>query len=210
MKTIAWCTLALVFFFLPLTLSPTHRKAPLAHEPIERVSGTHLSQPEQLKQPLESALVAATAQASRTPDTPVELTIPSIGLNSPIVPVGLTAQGAMDVPDGSTNNVGWWEGGTIPGDVGSAVLDAHVFAAFSKLHTVSVGSTIVVRMKSGATHRYVVEETTRYPLADVPRERLFNQKDATRLNLITCAGTLTDDRATYTQRLIVYARKTSS
>src|SRR5438552_377745 len=45
---------------------------------------------------------------------PVELIIPSINLDSPIQSLGLNKLGEMDVPDGRTNNVGWYEYGTIP------------------------------------------------------------------------------------------------
>ncbi len=111
----------------------------------------------------------------------------------------------MDVPDGDTKNVGWYSSGTVPGNVGSAVIDAHVFAAFAKLKNIKVGSDIYVETDSGQKLHFVVSEIKTYALKDVPTDLLFNRADTARLNLITCAGKLTADHSTYDHRLVVYA-----
>jgi sortase A len=111
----------------------------------------------------------------------------------------------MDVPSGSTKNVGWYKYGTAPGDTGSAVLDAHVFAAFSNLHALRVGSDIYVTTANNNTLHFVVQETRLYKLGEVPATVLFNRSDTQRLNLITCAGKLTANHSTYDHRLVVYA-----
>lgn len=67
--------------------------------------------------------------AAATSTFPTYLYIPSIHLTAPIEPVGIDATGAMAVPPGTSNAVGWYEYGTIPGQRGSAVIDAHVFAS---------------------------------------------------------------------------------
>jgi sortase (surface protein transpeptidase) len=137
---------------------------------------------------------------------PVSLAVPSIGLNSPVQEVGVNALGEMDVPSGKTNNVGWYKDGTVPGNIGSAVLDAHVFAAFKNLKNVKVGDDIILKDGDGHTLIFRVEEATVYAIKDVPLQRLFNANDGVRLNLITCAGNLTPDGKTYDHRLIVYAK----
>jgi len=138
-------------------------------------------------------------------DYPIELIVPSIKLDVPVVDVGVNAKGEMDVPDGSTKNVGWYEDGTIPGDTGSAVLDAHVFAAFKNLRYAKVGDDIYVKTKSGDTLHFKIEQSMVYKTAQVPLQLLFNRADEPRLNLITCAGKLTKDRSTYDHRLVDYA-----
>ncbi len=136
---------------------------------------------------------------------PALLAIPSIALNAPIIEVGLTPNGAMDVPDGRTSSVGWYKYGTIPGNVGSAVFDAHVYAAFKNLYKVREGDYILSAMESGTVHRFRVTDVKVYPLEKVPRERLFNTHDDAYLNLITCAGSWSKKRGTYSHRLVVYA-----
>lgn len=139
-------------------------------------------------------------------DYPVELLVPSINLHVPIVNVGVNTKGEMDVPDGNTKNVGWYEGGTIPGTIGSAVLDAHVYAAFKKLRYVKVGDDIYVKKRSGKYLHFRAEESLVYKTSQVPLQKLFNKTDAERLNLITCAGTYNSKLETYDKRLIVYAQ----
>ncbi len=159
-----------------------------------------------LPAPAARAVVAsAPAQALQGPDYPVHVSIPAIGLEQAVVRVGLNAKGEMDVPSGNTTDVGWYKNGTVPGELGSAVLDAHVFAAFAKLKELKVGNDIVVAMASGKHLRFVVADARTYALHDVSADELFNRADARRLNLITCAGNLTADHSTYDHRLVVHA-----
>ena len=145
-------------------------------------------------------------ELTKSDDYPVELLIPSIGLDYRVIQVGINSAGEMDVPDGSTKNVGWYESGTVPGNVGSAVFDAHVFAAFKKLRNVKIADDIYVVTRSGERLHFRAEDSRVYTLKEVPVDKLFNGADAVRLNLITCAGKLTRDKSTYDHRLIVYAR----
>src|SRR3989338_10251998 len=47
----------------------------------------------------------------QNPAEPVRLIIPSINIDSPVVGVGINEKGEMDVPDGSTDRVGWYKYG---------------------------------------------------------------------------------------------------
>jgi len=58
------------------------------------------------------------------PGLPVRLKIPKINVDSAFEYVGLTPQGAMDVPKGPAE-VGWFKLGTRPGEIGSAVVAGH-------------------------------------------------------------------------------------
>lgn len=169
--------------------------------------------PEEATEP-EIAAPTVTAVAAKTiapkkaappaPENPARLLIPSISLDSNIVPVGVNAKGEMDVPSGETNNVGWYKGGPKPGQMGSAVLDAHVFAAFEDLRYLKVGEDVIVETANGTRLRFVVEESTVYKLGDITPSMLFGRGDARWLNLITCAGSPVGD--TYSHRLIVYTK----
>lgn len=136
---------------------------------------------------------------------PARLLIPSIALNAPVINVGLTSNGDMAVPPGNTGEVGWYAAGTVPGQAGSAVMDAHVFAAFKNLHDLKVGSDLYVLTETGATLHFKVTEMDDYPLAEVPAQRLFNTADGKYLNLITCAGSFVPSQNTYDHRLVVYS-----
>lgn len=172
--------LLLLTFFLPSLLAPGHA-APRVSLPIAQ---------------------AATVKEAVAP---TRLNIPSIGLQSTIVPMGLDKVGNLDVPSGKSGNVGWYAAGTIPGEMGSAVLDAHVFAAFSRLHTVGKGDRIEVAMSDGTTRTFAVTKTKVFKLSDLSPQELYEQDGGRYLHLVTCAGTLTPDHSTYTHRLVVYA-----
>jgi len=171
------------------------------------VSASTISPPLMPDTGIAEASSTVSAAHVEMPDTstPVTLSIPTIKLEDSIVGVGTNSKGEMDVPSGSTSNVGWYQYGTIPGQVGSAVVDAHVFAAFAQLRKLKVGDDLYVLNQSGQQLDFRVEEIDTYKLADVPADKLFNRADEPRLNLITCAGQLTADHSTYDHRLVVYA-----
>ena len=133
------------------------------------------------------------------------LVIPSISLDKAIAPVGLTSTGAMDVLN-DPNRVGWYNKGVLPGKVGSAVLDAHVYQAFGKLKYLELGDEIYVTQADGSRLLFRINEIEVYPYTDTAHlGKIFARNDAARLTLITCHGDLTADRSTYTQRLVVFA-----
>lgn len=152
-----------------------------------------------------AVIAKAVPVSAQPPDYPKQLVIPSIGLSDAIVPVGLTSGGAMAVPSGKSSDVGWYKFGALPGAAGNAVIDAHVFAAFSNLHAVAAGDEVSVVTVSGKRLRFVVTDVEVYPYASVPTAALFGPTDERHLNLITCYGNLTADRSTYDRRLVVYA-----
>lgn len=168
--------------------------------------------------PPQSAAKSSTPAPAKTVSTPAApapagaptfVRIPSVGINNPIVRVGTNSAGEMDVPSGQTRNIGWYGKGVIPGETGSAVFAAHVFAAFGNLHKTNVGDEIFVQTESGGWHRFVVEDKKTMKLEDVSADALFNRKGGRYLHLITCAGAPTSDGSTYTHRTIVYARLAS-
>lgn len=149
--------------------------------------------------------LAPTAAAASPLSEPAALAIPAIGLGSPVIPMGLTKEGDLDVPDGATNNVGWYQKGVVPGQQGAAVLDAHVYAAFKNLDQLEAGQDIYVAMQDGTSLHFKVTGARVYKLSELSPQELFNKKGGRYLHLITCAGALTPDRSTYTHRLVVYA-----
>lgn len=156
-----------------------------------------------------TAPAPAVTPDSSGPDVPTKVAIPSIGLYDRIIPLGINAKGEMDVPNGKTNDIGWYEYGPVPGETGSAVLDAHVFAALKYLKNVPVDADIYVTLRSGAVKHFIVRQSTVYALAVLPSSVLFDHGPGQWLNIITCAGRLTPDRSTYDHRLIVFAELVS-
>ena len=136
---------------------------------------------------------------------PVHVRIPAALVDSPIQHVGINEKGEADVPSGSSNAVGWYKYGPLPGHKGSAVLDAHVFAAFARLKDVQPGDDIYIDMSDGSERHFRVSTTRVFPLVSLSPSQLFRPTSRADLNLITCAGSLTADGSTYDHRLIVYS-----
>lgn len=207
---------AVVLSYFPIYLTPdalaqtvlpspalTDDLAPHSSTVSGTLSGQVVAPPNVKKTTLVEAPPMPAATSSQASTYP-RLVIPSLGLNDTIVPVGLTSGGAMAVPSGKTNDVGWYDGGPQPGQPGSAVLDAHVFAAFAKLNNVQVGDPIYVQNEDGTQLEFKVTAVKEFALSHITSEDLFTPTGDRDLNLITCAGELTPDHSTYDHRLVIY------
>ncbi len=144
-------------------------------------------------------------------EEPMKMRIPKINIDTKIQQTGLNSKGNMGVPTNYTD-VAWYKHGTIPGQIGSAVIDGHVdnglglAGVFKNLSRLKKGDDIYIMTKSGRELHFVVDEAISYPYKAVPLEELFLRKDDARLNLITCGGTWVKSEKTYDRRFVVYTR----
>ncbi len=144
-------------------------------------------------------------------EEPATLRIPKLGIDTKIQQTGLNSKGDMGVPTNYTD-VAWYKHGTIPGQLGSAVIDGHVdnglglAGVFKNLGRLQKGDDVYLTTKTGRELHFVVEEAVAYPYKAVPLEKLFTRKDDARLNLITCGGTWIKAEKTYDERFVVYTR----
>src|SRR5258708_3642379 len=116
---------------------------------------------------LDVATVPTSSSVPVQSKYPVRLVIPSIKLDTRVINVGLNEKGEMDVPNGKTKDVGWYKDGIIPGNTGAAVIDAHVFAAFSNLRYLKVGSDVYVITAQNKKLHFVVTESTVFKLHEL-------------------------------------------
>ena len=145
-------------------------------------------------------------------DKPARLKIPSIAVDAPVEYVGLTAEGAMDVPK-DPDNVAWYNLGPRPGERGSAVITGHydwknnMPAVFDDLHTLNKGDKIYIEDEDGTMFTFVVREIEIYD-KDADALEVFSSSDGkAHLNLITCTGVWNKAEKTYSDRLIVFTDK---
>lgn len=140
--------------------------------------------------------------------TPQRIIIPSIGIDTEIQEVGLTQNGAMEVPS-STTEVGWYKFGPHPGQVGSAVITGHydgengTKGVFEKLHLLKKGDKIYIIESNGKKITFTVRESRKYD-PDADASEVFNQSDSSHLNLITCDGKWDTAQESYSKRLVVF------
>jgi sortase (surface protein transpeptidase) len=146
------------------------------------------------------------------PSIPKRLIIPTAKVNARVVGVTVTDEGNLDVPPNLVE-VGWYSPGTIPGDVGSAVLDGHVDngaftdGVFKHLRDVKLGDEISVVGENGQTIKFVVTESNVYQTDSFPAESVFHKYDGATIKIITCHGKWMPARKTYDQRLVVTATR---
>ncbi|MDP9407859.1 MAG: class F sortase, partial [Actinomycetota bacterium] len=152
---------------------------------------------------------AAGAETSPVPVEPTAVRIPSIGVTSPLVDLGLTADGALDVPE-DFDLAGWFELGTVPGDPGPAVVAGHVDsrsgpAVFYRLRELSPGDLVEVDRSDGAVARFRVDRVEQYPKARFPTAAVYGPAPGAQLRLITCGGVFDRSVAHYRDNVVVYA-----
>lgn len=143
---------------------------------------------------------------------PIRFKIPSINVVSNFESVGLTKDGAMDVPKGPAN-VAWYNLGPMPGAVGSSVLAGHsgwkngIPAVFDNLYKVKIGDKIHVENANGQVTTFVVKKKSTYK-SDADAYNVFNSSDGiSHLNLITCSGDWDKINKVHSERLVVFADK---
>lgn len=142
-------------------------------------------------------------------ELPERLVIPSLGIDTDVQHVGVGRSGNMAVPD-NYSDAGWYRLGTVPGQIGSAVMDGHVdngfglAGVFKRLQELEKGDDVYVISHEGTRLHFEVVEVARYPYEDVPLERVFNRADRPRLNLVTCTGRWVRSDETYDHRIVVY------
>src|SRR4051794_29628189 len=152
-----------------------------------------------------------TDSVERIGPAPVRLQLPSLGVAAPIMPIGVAADGNLQIPR-DVGTVGWYRFGSRPGDAaGSTVLSGHVDSAeqgrgaFYRLRELGPGDQVVVTGADGRTRRYRVVAREEWPKSAVPMDRLLARTGAPRLTLLTCGGGFREDVASYKDNIAVTA-----
>jgi sortase (surface protein transpeptidase) len=144
---------------------------------------------------------------------PVAVSIPSIGVRSTLVTLGLDADGEMEVP-GDPARAGWFSRGPAPGALGPAVIAGHVSwngtpGVFQRLGELRRGDRLAVTRKDDTTAVFVVEDVVRYDKTRFPVRTVYGAIDHAGLRLITCGGTYDWSRHRYPDNIVVFARLAS-
>jgi sortase (surface protein transpeptidase) len=159
-----------------------------------------------------SAVVKEQVPTSQTGGNPVLLSIPAIGVNAHVESLGALSNGDLATPTQSPwTDVGWYDVGTQPGEIGSAVIDGHLDrpggypAVFWNLRYLHPGDSVMVQTANGKTLTFHVLRVVYYLPQDAPLQEIFGNGSGTYLNLITCAGDWIPSQHQTTLRLVVYA-----
>ncbi|MEU6354278.1 class F sortase [Streptomyces sp. NPDC047072] len=142
--------------------------------------------------------------------TPVALKVPAIGVDTPLMTLGLEKDGTVQVPPiVAHDRAGWYEHSPTPGQKGPSVILGHVTVGpygdgvFRRLTELREGDEIVTRLKNGRSAVFAVTEVRTVAKADFPTEEVYGDVDRPELRLITCGGARTGDG--YLDNVIVFA-----
>ena len=141
---------------------------------------------------------------------PARLRIPAIGVNAPVVPVGVQAGGWLAIPP-DPSDVGWWAGGGFPGQpAGATILAGHIDSAASgpgallRLQDARPGDGVTV-VAGGRAYRYRVAALRAYPKAGLPSAAVFGQQVTARLVIVSCGGPYDPATGHYLDNIVAYA-----
>ena len=158
-------------------------------------------------------IAAAPAPGAAQVAEPVSLVIPSIGVTSALVHLGLTSSGALQVPP-TTSVAGWYTGSPRPGSIGSAVIAGHIDSVtgpgiFFRLSQLRRGDRVYVKRADGTLTVFEVTEVQTYAKDAFPTAAVYGAVPDPELRLITCGGTFDYTTRSYLSNTVVYAKGVS-
>ncbi|MFE2213171.1 class F sortase [Streptomyces canus] len=141
---------------------------------------------------------------------PVSLRVRSIGVDTPLIRLGLAKDGSVQVPPiAAHDRAGWYEHSPTPGQKGPSVILGHVTVGsygdgvFRHLADLHKGDEIQARLEDGTSTVFAVTEVRTVAKADFPTKEVYGDVDRPELRLITCGGARTGDG--YLDNVIVFA-----
>ena len=142
---------------------------------------------------------------------PVQIRIPGIGVNAPVMKVGRDADGTVQVPPLEEHNLtGWYEYGPAPGQRGPAVILGHVdsttgISVFYYLKNMHVGDKVYVTLADGKVAAFAVDGLQQVAKDAFPTASMYGKSGYPSLRLITCGGPFDKATGHYVDNVIVYA-----
>jgi sortase (surface protein transpeptidase) len=140
---------------------------------------------------------------------PVQLSIPALGVDGPVLPAGVNAEYELDIPPDAGTLV-WYRHGPSPGEPGSAVIAGHlnwqgVTGLFADLASTPVGATVTVTYDDGSQRAFTVTTVELVPKPEVSVNGVFARDGERVLRLVTCGGEFDDSVNSYRSNVVVTA-----
>jgi hypothetical protein len=161
-------------------------------------------------EPIGPATIAAVTMPVSAPRT---LTVPVLGIDSPLVELGRNPDGTVEVPslDDPDARPGWYRGSPTPGAMGPAIVLGHVDSrrygpgVFYRLADLRPGDAVEVTRADGTVARFAVDTVRVVAKRDFPTLEVYGNLDHAGLRLITCGGRFDPDAGSYESNTVVFA-----
>jgi sortase (surface protein transpeptidase) len=164
-----------------------------------------------LPQITEGFVDATVIPTEEVAEPPQRVSIPSVGIDLPVVATGVAGDGQMELPE-DPKVMGWYKFGPQPGeDQGSTVLGGHVdsieygVGPLSRLANVQPGTEVTVTGPDGTVLRYQVRTVERIYKAALPVDELFTPEGPHQLAVVTCGGEFLGTGLGYEDNIVVIA-----
>jgi hypothetical protein len=159
--------------------------------------------------PRRSETVARQPEDAKYEREPVSIKIPALSINAPVTRLGLEQDGSLQVP-AEDDKVGWYAGGAVPGEDGTAIMVGHLDstigpAVFQRLKNLKPRDIISISRADGSTVEFKVSRLATYNYDDFPDTEVYGATSYPSLRLLTCAGKYNPRTRHYSQNLVVYA-----
>ena len=146
--------------------------------------------------------------------------IEKIGIDAPVITMGLDEQHVPLVPD-NPNDIVWYDFSTRPGWGSNAVFSGHVdwtvngvpvTGVFYDLRNIGIGDIIKVRLQDGTEYQYKVTANVAIPYDDPQALAVMGATPIEMITIITCGGTWVPEYGNpiggnYTHRQVVRAER---
>ena len=145
---------------------------------------------------------------------PMQVLIPALKVKAKLIELGLRPDRTMEVPTSATT-AGWYSGAPTPGELGPAVITAHVNwqgtpGVFADLDSLDDGDQIGVRRADGSMALFEVLRVEQYRKDRFPTDEVYGDIEYAGLRLITCGGDADPETGEYPDNVVVYAGLVSS
>ncbi len=148
---------------------------------------------------------------------PTSIQIPSIGVNSRLMQLGLNSDGTMQVPPllAKPSLAAWYKYSPTPGQVGPSVIEGHIDtyqgpSVFYRLGAVRPGAEVDVTLADKTVAVFRVSGVREYTKASFPSRTVYGPTDDAALRLITCGGDFDPATGHYLSSIVVFATLASS
>ena len=168
------------------------------------------ARPDPIPAPTGRTVLPASLATGQHAARPVWLSIPSIGVRTSLIHLGVNQDGTLQVPS-RTTVAGWYTGSPRPGTVGSAIIAGHVDSRsgpgiFFWLRTLRPGDRVYVGRADGTMAVFTVTRIKKFAKDQFPTAAVYGPVPDAELRLITCGGVFDRSLGSYLSNVVVFAR----
>ena len=157
--------------------------------------------------PIQGTVITAAPAAV----PPVRVVVPEVGIDLAVEPVGVLANGEMQLP-ANTKLAGWYKFGPDPASAtGATILAAHVdsrvygLGPFSRLKELAAGAPVQVTTADGAVRAYTITSISRISKEEISLDTVFDRAGPAHLVMMTCGGQFNYETGHYLDNILAIA-----